>query len=106
MSIATMMAADIDATAGDLPASIVVGDVTVAGTCSPAARRDEVSAASVFEFVDQMFVAKATAFTGGIPAVRVNVVLTCADLGITSVRYFIDSRIVDPGGVTLTLRHV
>lgn len=101
-----MMESDIDATATDVPASIVVGSVTVSGTCSPAARRDEVSAASIFEFVDQQFVAKLSAFTGGVPECRTNVLLTCAVLSISGVRYYIDSRQIDPGGVTLTLRHV
>jgi len=104
MTIASMMEADIDAVAGDLAASIVYpAGTTISGTCSPASRRSEMDAASFMEYRDMEFVGKVSGFAGGIPVLNAVVTLTCSDLSIAAVKYFVTGRTVDMGGVTLQM---
>ena len=105
-----MMAADITAARSDvdeLAGTITtVEDTpqTVNVTFSTYKRQADTQEIGMFHETELQVVGLLSGFTGTVPAERATISVTCSGLSLSAVRFFIESKEIDPAGFTFTLK--
>jgi len=105
---AAMMARDLDEMRSDLPGTMSCGaDEDVEATFGAVTRRDEVAEEGILNEQELEGVTRRDGWTDSTPpAIRKTVTVTCSGLGLSAVKYHIEERTVDPGGVTFQLKRI
>lgn len=111
-SLLAMMAADItlartdvDELAGTIT-TVEDTPQTVNVTLSPYKRQANTEEIGMFHESDMQCAGLLAGFTGTVPAERATLLVTCFGLSLSSVRFYIESKEIDPAGFTFMLKRL